>query len=87
MNRGLRSVLLPGARGPPEENEIMADRVQTTANEIGQKASNTVDDNVATKAGGKAVEEVREIGPHAAEAKIQETNMGNKVEESEQRWS
>ena len=87
MNRGLRSVLMSGARGPPEENEIMADLVQTTANEVGQKANNTVDDNAVTKAGGKAIEEAREMGPKAAEAKIKETNMGDKLEVSENRWS
>ena len=65
----------------------MADLVQTRANEVGQKANNTVDDNVATKAGGNAIEEARETGPKAVEAQIKETNMGDKVEESEKRWS
>lgn len=87
MNRGLRTFLTSGATGPPEENEIMADHVQTKANEVGQKAKNVVDDNVATRAGGKAMEEVRELGSKAASQKIKETNMGDKVDESEQRWT
>jgi hypothetical protein len=86
MNRGYRSFLQSSNRGPQEENEIAADLVQTKANEVGQEAANVVDDNKATSVGGKAVEEVRELGEKAAD-KISVTNMGDKVEESEKKWS
>lgn len=86
MNRGMRTLLSPGAVGPQDENEIVADRVQTKANEIGQEAKNTVDDNEATRAAGSAAREVREIGDETARQKIKDTNMGDKAKEAGERW-
>ena len=72
---------------PPEENEVLADRVQTRANEVAQKQPGTVvDDNKATRAGGQAVAEVKEKGVAEVERKIRETNMGDSLEEAEEKW-
>ena len=83
----LRTWLQPGSRNPPEENEVLADRVQTSANEVAQKQRGTgVDDNLATKAGGQAVAEVKKKGVSEAERKLRTTTMGDSLEEAEEKW-